>query len=151
MRQILFIDINFFDYYLTSTLSRRLVHSFALTIMALIDFFCFEKATVQLASNFTLKCEHLREPCRIFKSAHELLVSAYTHLDDCLRVLASYLRVHDYCTNAKYSRTFVHVARTQAFASLVVNSATCVTKQLRAYAYMNEFVFIIIIPLLGCL
>ena len=72
---------------------------------------------VQLASNFTLKCERSREPCRIFKSAHKLLVSTCMSLAERLRVLASYLRVHDYCAVAKYLRAFVYVARTQALVS----------------------------------
>ena len=63
--------------------------------------------TVQLVSKFALKCECSHEPRRIFKSARELLASACTSLAKLL--LASCLRVHDYCTSAKYSRAFVHV------------------------------------------
>ena len=58
---------------------------------------------VQLASKFTLKCERLHEPHRIFKSAPELPSSTRMSLTELLRVLASYLHVHDYCTSAKYS------------------------------------------------
>ena len=67
---------------------------------------------VQLASKFTLKRERSHGPCRIFKSARKLLASARTNLAELLRVLASYLLVHNYCTSSKYLRAFVHVART---------------------------------------
>ena len=60
-------------------------------------------STVQLVSNFTLKYKCSREPRRIFKSAHELLASARASLEERLRVLTSYLHVHDHCTSAKYS------------------------------------------------
>ena len=66
----------------------------------------YHVCTVQLASKFTLKCEHSHEPRRIFKSARELLASTHASLAKIL--LASYLHVHDYCTSAKYSRAFVH-------------------------------------------
>ena len=72
---------------------------------------------VQLASNFTLKWECSRSPRRIFKDARKLLVSTRMSLAERLRMLASYLHAYDYCTSAKYSRAFVHVARTQALAS----------------------------------
>ena len=78
---------------------------------------------LQLASNFKRKYECLREPRRIFKSACELLAGTHVSLAEHLRVLASYLRVHDYCTSAKYLRAFVHVIRTQVLASLLVSSA----------------------------
>ena len=38
-------------------------------------------------------------------------------LAELLRVLVNYLRVHDYCTSAKYSQAFVHVAHTSVLAS----------------------------------
>ena len=70
-------------------------------------------------SNFTLKRERSDELCRIFKSVRELLVSACMSLAERLRLLVSCLRVHDYCTSAKYLRAFGHGARTQALASSV--------------------------------
>ena len=63
--------------------------------------------TVQLASKFTLNCETRTSARKIFKSARELLASARASLAKPL--LASYMRVHAYCTSAKYSRAFVHV------------------------------------------
>ena len=80
--------------------------------------------TVQLASKFTLNCEHSHERSQNFKSARELLASARASLAEPL--LVNYLRVHAYCTSAKYSRAFVHVrtyvTRTSALAS---NANTC--------------------------
>ena len=63
--------------------------------------------TVQLASKFTLNCVTRTSARKIFKSARELLASARASLAKPL--LASYMRVHAYCTSAKYSRAFVHV------------------------------------------
>ena len=51
---------------------------------------------IQLASYGTarkqvyIKCKRSHEPCRIFKSADELLVSARMSLAELLRVLTSY-------------------------------------------------------------
>ena len=94
--------------------------------------------TVQLASNFTLKREHSCEPRRIFKSSCELLASARTSLAERLRVLTSYLRVHDYCTSAKYSRTFAHVAGTQALTSSAdacheIATYVCIRERIRLH------------------
>ena len=102
---------------------------------------------VQLASKFTLKRKRLHEPCRIFKSAPELLGSTCTSLAELLRVLVSYLHVHDYCTSAIYSRTFVHVAHT---SMLAISANAC--QETATYARVIKFVFIALIwPLLGCL
>ena len=60
------------------------------------------------ASLHKIACTHTSTR-RIFKSARELLASARASLAESL--LKSYLRVHAYCTSAKYSRAFVH-ART---------------------------------------
>ena len=80
-----------------------------------------------------------------FKSARGILASAHTSLAELLRELASYFRVHDYCTSVKYLRAFVHVARTSSLAS---SANTCLGTA--TYAHMHKFVFIAIIPLLSC-
>ena len=76
-------------------------------------------------------------PHKIFKSACEVLASACANFAERLRVLVSYLRVHDYCTSAKYSRAFVHVACTQALTSLVASSAN-VCHEIAMYVCLRE-------------
>ena len=58
-----------------------------------------------------------------------------------LRVLMSYLHVHDYCMSAKYLQTFVHVARTQALASsanVCHETATYVCSHERIHLHRNN-------------
>ena len=87
--------------------------------------------TVQLASKLTLKCEHSHEPRRIFKSACKLLVCTKL-LHECEILMSVCLRS---CVAHVYFSTLSN-------ANACHGIATC--------ASMYEFVFIVLIPLLGC-
>ena len=109
--------------------------------LILIQIFCHELSKDYMYGTahkqLYIKMRALREPCKIFKNARELLVSTRASLAEHLRVSASYLHVHDYCTSAKYSRAFVHVARTQALASLIASSAN-VCQKTATYVCLRE-------------
>ena len=71
-------------------------------------------------------------------------------LAEFLRVLASYWRVHNYCISTKYSRAFIYVAEWHT-RTLALTSSANACHGIATYARGHEFIFIVIIPLLGCL